>query len=150
MALSSDSARGAVRARYRDGMDEEGLARVRRRIERDFGEPRLAFPGLAFRPIAQWSGDPDDQDFLAISGGHEFRIDHTEGVEQTVVFVADQLRDDAIDQLWRPWPTLLLLDDREAVLEPLLSEDLIAVWTTKAGYRCPIGRLHATFGSLLT
>jgi hypothetical protein len=134
---------------YGGGVDEDQLGQIRRRIEHDFGEPRLEFAGLAFRPIAEWSGDPHDEDHLAVSGGHSFRVGRDEGVEQATVYVADRLQDDVVDQLWRPWPALLLPDAREAVLDPCLSEDGIAVWTTGAGYRCPIGRLHATFAPLL-
>lgn len=139
----------------------EDLARLVRRIESDFAEPRLEFPGIAFRPVAEWNdvhppvgpvpdGYPGDDhgDLVAISGGHSFRIIGVLDVEEVVVDVAGNLQDDAIDRLGAPWPTLVVAGGRDAVLEPRLSSDGVAVWTTKAGYRCPVGQLQVVFGAL--
>jgi hypothetical protein len=139
----------------------EDLSRLVRRIEGDFAEARLQFPGIAFRPVSEWDdvhppagpvpgGEPDggEGDLVAISGGHSFRVDGDLDDEQAAVEVASHLQDDAIDRLGAPWPTLLLPDGREAVLEPRLSSDGVGVWSAKAGYRCPIGQLQAVFGAL--
>jgi hypothetical protein len=139
----------------------EDPSKLVRRIEGDFAEPRLQFPGIEFRPVAEWDdvhppagpapiGEPDgdEGDLVAISGGHSFRLDGDLDDEQAAVEVASRLQDDAIDQLGAPWPTLVLSGGREAVLEPRLSPDGVGVWTTKAGYSCPVGRLQAVFGAL--
>jgi hypothetical protein len=128
--------------------DPSGLVR---RIESDFADPRLEFPGIAFRPVEEWDGgqrDEDSGDLVAISGGHSFRVSGDFGDEEAAVEIADRLQDDVIDRLGAPWPTLVLPDGREAVLEPRLSADGLAVWTTKAGYSCPVGALQTVFGAL--
>jgi hypothetical protein len=143
------------------GWSVEDLSRLVRRIESDFAEPRLQFPGIAFRPVSEWNevhppagpepgGEPDadDGDLVAISGGHSFRVDGDLDAEQAAVEVASRLQDDAIDQLGAPWPTLVLPDGREVVLEPELSPHRVAVWTTRTGYSCPVGELQAVFGAL--
>jgi hypothetical protein len=139
----------------------DGLALVRRRIERDFAEPRLEFPGLEFRPIDEWEQvhptlDPSligaseiDDDLVCISGGHSFRVSTDLGVEEIAVEVTSRLQDDAIDRLGAPWPRLVVPDGVTAVLEPRLSSAGVAAWTAKAGYRCPIGRLQAVFGGMI-
>ncbi len=141
-------------------MVRDGLALIQQRIERDFAEPRLRFPGLEFRPVAEWAHvqppvDPSptgaegsDDDYVCISGGHSFRVSSDLGDEEIAVEVASQLQDDAMDQLGAPWPSLIVPDGITAVLEPQLSSDGVAVWATKAGYSCPIGRLQAVFGAL--
>jgi hypothetical protein len=139
----------------------EDLSRLVSRIESDFADPRLQFPGVGFRPVSEWNevhppagpepaGEPDgdEGDLVAISGGHSFRVDGDLDEEQAAVEVASRLQDDAIDRLGAPWPTLVLPGGREAVLEPRLSSDGAGVWATKAGYRCPIGQLQAVFGAL--
>lgn len=138
----------------------EDLTELVRRIERDFGELRLEFPGISFRPVAEWddvhppvgpvpAGYPGQEngDLVAISGGRSFRVGGDLDDEEAAVEVASQLQDDVIDRLGAPWPTLLLPGGGEAVLEPRLSSDRIAVWTTKAGCRCPVGQLTAVFGA---
>lgn len=137
------------------------LALARQRIERDFDEQRLQFPGLSIRPAREWvdihppavppppaAAAEEDDDLVGVSGGHSFRIDSGLGDEEILVSVVSRLQDDAIDRLGEPWPALVLPDDAEAVLEPRLNAEGIAVWSTKAGYSCPIGELHAVFGVL--
>jgi hypothetical protein len=126
----------------------EDLERLVRRIASDFAEPRLGFPGLAFRSAAEWGEDGAD-DLIAVSGGHEFRVAADLDDEQAAVEIADQLQDDAMDRLGAPWPTLLLPDGREAVLQPRLGPDGVAAWTAKTGHRCPVGQLRATFGHMI-
>jgi|SRR4051812_44996300 alpha-beta hydrolase superfamily lysophospholipase len=127
----------------------DDVRRLVRRIESDFADPRLEFPGIALRPVSEWDDvHPPASDLVAISGGHSFRVDGDLDEEQAAVEVASRLQDDAIDQLGAPWPTLVLPGGREAVLEPRLSSDGAGVWATKAGYRCPIGQLQAVFGAL--
>jgi hypothetical protein len=131
--------------------------RLVHRIERDFAEPRLQFPGLAFHPVSEWDEvhpparpapvgalDGEEGDLVALSGGHSFRVDADLDDEQAAVEVASRLQDDAIDRLGAPWPILVLPDGREAVLEPQLGPDGIGVWAA-AGHRFPIGHLpHPT------
>jgi hypothetical protein len=140
---------------------DDRLTAVRLRIERDFAEPRLEFPGLAFRSARGWrrahpfppelGPAPDDRatDLVCVSGGHAFSVDGELGEEELAVFVAGTVQDDAMDQVWTPWPAVELPDGRTAVLEPRLSPSGIGVWTTAAGYSCPIGTLLATFGHLI-
>jgi len=136
------------------------LTLVQQRIERDFTEPRLHFPGLEFRPVDDWAQvhppvDPSligaeeiDDDFVCISGGHSFRVSSDLGDEEITVEVASQLQDDAMDRWGALWPSLIVPEGITAVLEPRVSAEGVAVWATKAGYRCPIGRLQAVFGAL--
>jgi hypothetical protein len=71
------------------------------------------------------------------------------GEEELAVFVAGKLQDDAMDQVWTPWPALRLPGGGVAVLEPALSPSGVGVWTCPAGYSCPIGALQAAFGHLI-
>lgn len=140
---------------------EDRFTLVCQRLERDFGEPRLEFPGVSLRPAIEWTDLhppvvplPDDAaaevdtDLVSISGGHSFRIDGRLGDEEIAVEIASRLQDDAMDRLGAPWPCLALPGGTDAVLEPRLTSDGFAVWTAKAGYRCPIGQLQAVFGAL--
>ena len=122
---------------------EDRLTAVRLRIERDFAEPRLAFPGVAFRRGAAVD------DLVCVSGGHEFAVDGGRGEEELAVEVADRLQDDAMDQVWTPWPALARPDGGVTVLQPRLSPSGIGVWAADAGYSCPIGTLQAIFGRML-
>src|SRR3954471_11805705 len=125
----------------------EDMNRLVARIESDFAEARLEFPGIAFRPASEWDevhppagpapvGGPEGAqgDLVAISGGHSFRVGGDLDDEQAAVEVASRLQDDVMDRLGAPWPSLLLPDGREAVLEPRLGSDGVAVWAAKAGY----------------
>jgi hypothetical protein len=144
----------------RNRVVRDRLTLVQQRIERDFAEPRLCFPGLEFRPAEEWewvrpSVDPSliaakeiDDDYVCISGGHSFRVGSDLGDEEIAVEVASQLQDDAMDRLGALWPSLIVPEGITAVLEPRLSSAGVAVWATKAGYRCPIGRLQDVFGTL--
>ena len=86
------------------------LALVQQRIERDFAEPRLRFPGLEFRPVDKWAqvhppvdpfpigAEEIDDDYVCISGGHSFRVGSDLGDEEVTVEVASQLQDDPMDR----------------------------------------------------
>jgi hypothetical protein len=136
------------------------LVLVQQRIERDFAEPRLRFPGLEFHPVAEWDqvhppvgpsstgAEEIDDDYVCTSGGHAFRVSSDLDDEEIAVEVASRLQDDVMDRLGALWPSLVVPEGIVAVLEPRLSAEGVAVWATKAGYRCPVGRVQAVFGAL--
>jgi hypothetical protein len=153
---------------------DDRLAAVIRRVERDFSDPRLHFPGIGFLPATEWlrlypeaptastssgggasggSAVPTTEyrpsDLVCVSGGHSFLVDGAAGDEAMLVAVVSTLQDDAMDQLAAPWPALQLPDGTlVGVLEPQCSPNGIAVWATGSGYACPIGELQAVFGAL--
>lgn len=140
---------------------EDRFALICQRIERDFSEPRLEFPGVSLLQASEWSrvhppvaphpvdaADELDTDLVSISGGHSFRVDGRLGDEEIAVDITSRLQDDAIDRLGAPWPCLAVPAMAYAVLEPRLTSEGVAVWSAKAGYCCPIGQLQAVFGAL--
>lgn len=139
---------------------EGRLADLRRRVERDFGEPRLRFAGLTFLPAAQWSevhpaataahdGGSGylETDLVCVSGGHSFLVDGSPDAEALLVAIVSVLQDDAMDTLASPWPSIEVDGVFQGVLEPRLSPDSVAVWATRTGFSCPIGLLQTTFGA---
>jgi len=114
------------------GLDEL-LERIRQRIDRDFGDPRLGHPGVSLVRYAEWirstgtrppSGDinidPDEP--VCVAGGRSFPVSLRDGVEAAVVDVASALQDDVIDRLGRPWPEVNVGGQAGAVLEPELDD----------------------------
>jgi len=150
-----------VEARGREVTGMGGwLERIRQRIDRDLGDPRLGHPGISFIRYAEWirstgtrlpagdirDADPDEP--VCVAGGRSFPVSLRDGVEAAVVDVASALQDDVMDRLGRPWPFVNLGELGGAVLEPELDGWGMAVWASKRGIACPVGYLQSTLGAL--
>ena len=71
----------------------------------------------------------------------------SESVDQTLCLAMDQIQDDVMDELGRPWPELV--DDHDtfvSVLVPGLLAEGGAVWSDGRGHQCAIGELRSSFG----
>ena len=126
------------------------LQEIRRRVDADFAEPSLGYPGLTFITHSEWMADSDNDDCddtpVCVAGGHSFPVSLRSGIEEAVVAVVSTLQDDVMDHLNRPWPEL----DGPAVivLQPRIDDHGAAVWASDDGsVRCPVGELQPRFGT---
>ena len=125
------------------------LQEIRRRVDADFAEPSLGYPGLTFISYSEWTADSDHHDCddtpVCVAGGHSFPVSLRSGVEEAVVTIVSALQDDVMDQLNRPWPELA--GPAVVVLQPRIDDRGVAVWASNDGsVRCPVGELQSTFG----
>jgi hypothetical protein len=143
------------------------LREIQRRVDADFAEPSLGYPGLTFITYAEWVADPaesvpgaplpvhpdeawspdDDSEErpVCVAGGHSFPVSLHSGAAHALVAVASALQDDVMDHLNRPWPELV---NPAVVLQPHIDERGEAVWASDdSSVRCPIGELQSTFGA---
>lgn len=138
------------------------LHEMRRRIDRDFADPRLDYPGITFLSYREWISDSGEgtsgvqrtdlaseenqDDPVCVVGGRSFPVSLREGLPSALVAVVSALQDEVMDRLNRPWPQVIT---PAVVLEPVLDEEGVAVWASRdRSLRCSIGYLTSTFGAV--
>lgn len=125
---------------WTDSNTDLSQAFVADRLNADFAGTGL--PTVELRVDPTWTGTPGD-DVILVCGGHEFPLDVAGGVEQACGYAADQLQDDAMDELNRPWPELVSPAGESAgVLMAPAEVHGVAVWTLSGEPFCAIGHLH--------
>lgn len=81
------------------------------------------------------------QHVIIKAGGHRFSAGLSYGVEAACAHAADQLQDDVMDDLNRPWPWVTI-GSRTGVLEAALEPFGIAHWRLGEQPVCAIGHLR--------
>jgi hypothetical protein len=135
---------GAVPARF-----GAAVGFVVERVRADVGpDARLPSPAVAVRMDPSWA-DPaatgaGAEDLIAsvFDGRHEFPLGLEDGVEYACWNLADQVQDDVVGELGRPWPELVDRDGASlGVLEPALVGGL-AGWALRGRAFCAVGQLR--------
>ncbi len=86
--------------------------------------------------------DDDDELWLACEfGGHSFFLDGRQSTAEITAYIADQVQDDVIDEIWGAWPRC---PGHQHPMSPLVAGG-VAVWRcpSDADGVVPIGRLGA-------
>lgn len=123
------------------------------RVRADIG-PRSG-PGsvVAVRLDPSWAGPaasgdgPEDLIASVFDGRHEFPLGLEDGVEYACWNLANQVQDDVVGELGRPWPELVDPSGTSiGVLEPALADGL-AGWSLRGRAFCAVGQLTAAVGA---
>ena len=92
----------------------------------------------------KWDRDtvpPSTKHVVVSAGGHRFIAGLSRGVEAACAHAADQLQDDVMDDLNRPWPEVTI-GSRTGVLQAALEPLGIAHWRLGEQPVCAIGHLR--------
>jgi hypothetical protein len=128
------------------------VAFVIERVRADVG-PVGGASVVAVRMDPAWAGpeaagDGAEDLIASVFGGrHEFPLGLEDGVEYACWNLANQVQDDVVGELGRPWPELVdPLGETRGVLEPTLTDGL-AVWAVRGRPFCAVGQLTAAVGA---
>ena len=101
-------------------------------------------PAWAEDPAGDTAGDAAGDLIVSVFGGrHEFPLGLEDGVEYACWNLADQVQDDVVGELGRPWPELVgPAGEPLGVLEPMLLGGL-AGWALRGRAFCAVGQLPA-------